>query len=818
MYILYTNIKMFNSFNNNINGQNIKLVEYANAKKLKWCIDNYDGKLKGKINTHRTNKDGTKADSKKLLIKYYKKLNKDTNVINVEYKQTTYHNTGRYFSLNSLSLQNVVREVRHTIGNEYYYDLDIVNAHPVFLLSYCKKNNIECDVLEDYINNRDEYFKDIKKTFNDEKYLAKQLMLTILNGGGDGEVKKCSSKIKAFRNEIKNIHEEVCNIEKELYEITKNKPTDKPEYNLNGRCTNMLLCDMENKVLFKMVQYLENLNINVGVLVFDGCMIEKTSITKEALQNILIDVEQYVYKELDINIKLKIKDMDEGFEIPPEELENIDMELIDIDEDIEDCIQINEHRNYAIMFKHLYGKNIKIISNEKMTFYHWCEKSLLWVEENHNTMIRFLNVLNPYFENEHTKIEKEMYNLNKEDELYKDKLKPLKEKLRCIKNCLKSLSCTNFLINIIKYYSSFEYDKEFNDKINKSPYEIPIKNGYKINLKDKTIIKRTRNDLFSFELDVKLSSDKNKIEKANNFLKSIMNNNDEMYVYIKRFSGYIMSGDISQREFFIMYGSGCNGKSSYINIIERIMKKYYASISDTVIMKDERRAARATPELISLITARVAVINESNEDEMLNSGRIKSLTGNDTITARGLYEKEVQFKTQSKIILLTNKKPLFDISDKGMTDRLRLIPFENIFQKNKENTDIVNDLLNNYLDEFFTIFIDGAYEYFNEGLSSPKILNDAMRAYYTELDNVILFIDNYNIYSKAYYDSLDVEDQHNIRTKKTDVYNDYIDWCEKEHEKPMSKSNFTKSMLKKVELSPNINGSNTEQYLMKKRT
>ena len=88
---------MFNSFNNNINAQNIKLVEYANAKKLKWCIDNYEGKLKGKINTHRTNKDGSKADSKKLLIKYYKKLNKDTNVINVEYKQTT-HNTGRYFS------------------------------------------------------------------------------------------------------------------------------------------------------------------------------------------------------------------------------------------------------------------------------------------------------------------------------------------------------------------------------------------------------------------------------------------------------------------------------------------------------------------------------------------------------------------------------------------------------------------------------------------------------------------------------------------------------------------------------------------------
>ena len=807
---------MFNSYNNDINAQNIKMMEYANAKKLKWCIDNYEGKLKGLINTHRTNKDGSKADSKKLLIKYYKKLNKDTNTINVEYKQTS-HNTGRYFSLNSISLQNIVREVRHTIGDEFYYDIDVVNAHPVFLLAYCKKNNVECDILEDYVNNRNDYFNDIKKTFNDDKYPAKQLMLSILNGGGDTEVKKCSSKIKTFRNEIKNIHEEVCSIEKELYEITKNKKSDKGEFNLNGRTTNMVLCDIENKVLFKIVQYLENLHINVGVLVFDGCMVEKESIHKEKLENILIDVEQYVLKELDIDIKLKIKDMDEGFKIPQEDINNIDMELYDIDEDVEDCIKINEHRNYALMFKHLYGKNIKIISNEKMTFYHWCEKSLLWVEENHNTMIRFLNILNPYFENEHSKVEKEIYNLNKEDDNYKDKLKPLKETLKNIKNCLKSLSCTNFLINIIKYYSSFEYDKEFNEKINKSPYELPIKNGYKISLKDKSIIKRTREDLFSFELDVKMSYNDTKIQKANNFLKSIMNDDEEMYVYIKRFSGYIMSGDITQREFFIMYGSGCNGKSSYINIIERILKKFYASVSDSVIMKDDRRAARATPELISLMSSRVAVLNESNEDEMLNSSRIKSLTGNDTITARGLYEKEVQFKTQSKLILLTNKKPSFDITDKGMTDRLRLIPFNKNYAKTKENTNLVNDLLDNYLDEFFTIFVDGSYEYFNDGLPNPKILDDAMKAYYTELDNVILFLENYNIYTRLHYDTLDEENQFLIRTKKTDVYNEYLDWCEKNHEKHMNKVNFNKSILKKVELSPPINGKSTEQFLITKR-
>ena len=34
-------------------------------------------------------------------------------------------------------------------------DIDMVNAHPVILNYICKKNNIDCNILKNYIDNRE---------------------------------------------------------------------------------------------------------------------------------------------------------------------------------------------------------------------------------------------------------------------------------------------------------------------------------------------------------------------------------------------------------------------------------------------------------------------------------------------------------------------------------------------------------------------------------------------------------------------------------------------------------------------------------------
>jgi hypothetical protein len=55
-------------------------------------------------------------------------------------------------------------------------------AHPTILLQYCKKNDIQCDALKHYVNNRDEFIKTIMNDYQLEKRDIKQLFLSIMNG------------------------------------------------------------------------------------------------------------------------------------------------------------------------------------------------------------------------------------------------------------------------------------------------------------------------------------------------------------------------------------------------------------------------------------------------------------------------------------------------------------------------------------------------------------------------------------------------------------------------------------------------------------
>ena len=57
-------------------------------------------------------------------------------------------------------------------------DIDMVNAHPVILNYLCIKNNVDCNILKNYIENREL----ILSSFGEDRKIIKELFLSILNG------------------------------------------------------------------------------------------------------------------------------------------------------------------------------------------------------------------------------------------------------------------------------------------------------------------------------------------------------------------------------------------------------------------------------------------------------------------------------------------------------------------------------------------------------------------------------------------------------------------------------------------------------------
>ena len=264
--------------------------------------------------------EGIEDNLRNQLKLYYHK--RDNNRIAVKYHYSkNLFDKGRLYAEGSLSLQNFKKEIRHALASEYYHDIDIENCHPVLILQYCKKHNIDSKELEKYVKDRESILEKICKFHKIERNQSKKLVLRlcylgkyvieVLNDDTEEyeeiEPKKKFEFLVNFQTELKNISKSVCNNEKEIYELVKKDDT---KTNKKSATLSIVAQLLENKCLMSMYDYLTNQGYKIGVLCFDGLMIEKSKELDKKLNNILKGCEKYVKKKAKYEIKLTIKPMD----------------------------------------------------------------------------------------------------------------------------------------------------------------------------------------------------------------------------------------------------------------------------------------------------------------------------------------------------------------------------------------------------------------------------------------------------------------------------------------------------------------------------
>ena len=168
-------------FNHPYNDRYIILYEICDKEKLNYILENND--FNEEVNT--------------LAKNYYDSLHND-GCKKVIYKQTADKN--RYYG-DSSCLTYLKKEIRNSLMPKNIKDIDMVNAHPVILNYLRKRNNIECGILKDYIDNREL----ILSSFGEDRKIVKELFLSILNGGFKdiySNDKQTNNYLKSFENEI----------------------------------------------------------------------------------------------------------------------------------------------------------------------------------------------------------------------------------------------------------------------------------------------------------------------------------------------------------------------------------------------------------------------------------------------------------------------------------------------------------------------------------------------------------------------------------------------------------------------------------------
>ncbi len=114
----------------------LQYQEFFNARKLQCIINNWDS-IEFTDSEIKDNEKWQPLTILNIYLNNSKQYKEYQHIIKVGYKQT-HKDIGRYFAKGSLSLQSLSKEVGHTISKDYYYDVDIVNAHPVIYINTVK--------------------------------------------------------------------------------------------------------------------------------------------------------------------------------------------------------------------------------------------------------------------------------------------------------------------------------------------------------------------------------------------------------------------------------------------------------------------------------------------------------------------------------------------------------------------------------------------------------------------------------------------------------------------------------------------------------
>ncbi|GAF95960.1 unnamed protein product, partial [marine sediment metagenome] len=174
------------------------------------------------------------------------------------------------------------------------------------------------------------------------------------------------------------------------------------------------------------------------------------------------------------------------------------------------------------------------------------------------------------------------------------------------------------------------------------------------------------------------------------FLDEVFAGDQELIDYIQAAVGYSLTGSVEEHALFFCYGGGCNGKSTFLSVLQDMLGEYgHAGASGLL---QQRGMGRAHPtEQAMLHNKRLVVCQELEEGLPWAESVVKHLTGGDAIATRRMREDFWTMKPTHKLWVAGNAKPVVKEATDGIWRRMKLVPFTVSFE-GREDTQLEREL------------------------------------------------------------------------------------------------------------------------------
>ncbi len=125
------------------------------------------------------------------------------------------------------------------------------------------------------------------------------------------------------------------------------------------------------------------------------------------------------------------------------------------------------------------------------------------------------------------------------------------------------------------------------------------------------------------------------------FLDRVCGGDTELIAFLRRMAGYALTGATSEHALFFLYGTGANGKSTFLNALTAALGDYHKT--SPIETFTASASDRHPTDLAGLRGARLVTSVETEEGRRWAESKIKSLTGGDRISARFMRQDFFEF-------------------------------------------------------------------------------------------------------------------------------------------------------------------------------
>ncbi len=274
------------------------------------------------------------------------------------------------------------------------------------------------------------------------------------------------------------------------------------------------------------------------------------------------------------------------------------------------------------------------------------------------------------------------------------------------------------------------------------------------------------------------------------FLRLIFDNNDELIRYVQQAVGYSLTGDTSERAFFITYGLGRNGKTTFLETVAAVLGDYAWALDTEALLKHS--TTQHSTDIAMLRGKRFVYVQELPDSRPLDASRVKAISGGDTISARRMRQDAAKLKPVCKLWIASNSKPMIDDVGRAMWDRVKIIPFDVTINKNTEERreELIHRFVSDEGPGILRWAVEGYLEYQNmRPWKEPTVIASAISQYRNEMD----------LLGQFFTDCCAVSDpvNKNVYTASAMLYKSYQQWCTETGVKPDVQIKFGKELSKR---------------------